>query len=124
MPTESCIRQSYIDFVKLLFKEMDTPSASLMHAGIGIDGEAGELLDTLKKHWVYNKPLDYDNIEEEMGDMLFYFVWLMQYLELDLEKLLRRNEEKLGLRYPDGRYTDAHAQARLDKQEEQGNLPL
>ena len=43
-----------IDIVKQL-----TPyNANLLHMAVGISGEAGELLDAVKKSVIYNKPLD------------------------------------------------------------------
>jgi hypothetical protein len=45
--------QDYEDFVRALFKTMETPAGSLMHAAVGISGEAGEILDNLKKHGNY-----------------------------------------------------------------------
>ncbi len=55
-----------------LFKRMDTPLLSMMHATVGIAGEAGELLDAFKKVWAYNRKVDMDNVAEEMGDLAFY----------------------------------------------------
>lgn len=42
------------------------------HAAMGIVGEIGELVDAIKKHTIYGKPLDTVNIMEEIGDCLFY----------------------------------------------------
>lgn len=35
----------------------------------GVSGEAGELLDAVKKSVVYKKPLDRENVVEELGDL-------------------------------------------------------
>lgn len=43
----------------------------LIHAILGIAGETGELTDVVKKHILYNKPLDVVNVKEECGDLLF-----------------------------------------------------
>lgn len=106
---------SYGEFVCTLAKEMGSDASNLMHAGIGISGEAGELLDALKKHWVYNKPLDLANVEEELGDLFFYMTALMCQLGLTQQQILDRNVAKLEKRYPGMQYTDAAAQARADK---------
>ena len=62
----------YDEMVRGLFRKMDSDSLTLAHATVGILGELGELLDTLKKTWAYGKPLDRNNIIEELGDIAFY----------------------------------------------------
>lgn len=85
-----------------------------LHAAVGIIGEAGELIDNVKKTWVYNKPQDLENIKEEMGDILFYFTAMCSLHGFTIEQLEEANMAKLNKRYPTG-YTDAAAQARADK---------
>lgn len=110
---------NYETFVNLLFKEMPTETETILHAAVGISGEAGELLDAVKKTWVYNKPLDRINLREELGDILFYLQKLASILGTTIEDLIVENRIKLTLRYPAGIYTDAAAQTRLDKSEEE-----
>lgn len=88
----------------------------LIHAILGISGEAGELLDAIKKHTIYNKPLDVENVIEELGDLEFYLEQLRQILSISREDTLQANINKLRKRYPSG-YSDSHAQLRLDKNE-------
>ncbi len=110
-PTTASI---FATHVKTLMKPMPNAVDDLMHAAVGIAGEAGELLDAVKKQWVYNKPLDMVNMVEELGDLEFYMEALRQNLGLSREVILLQNIEKLKHRYPDG-YSDAAAQARADK---------
>ncbi len=56
---------------RLFIKPSDTLGRAL-HAAVGVSGEAGELLDAIKKTWIYEEPLDLENIIEECGDSLFY----------------------------------------------------
>lgn len=42
------------------------------HMGLGIVGEMGEIVDQLKKAYIYGKPLDQVNIIEEVGDVAYY----------------------------------------------------
>lgn len=105
----------YPDFVRALLKHMPRETDNLLHCILGISGEAGELVDAVKKHWAYNKPLDYENMLEEMGDLFFYFQGLMNLFGIDLDTLIRLNQDKLLKRFPNVAYTDFHAQARLDK---------
>ena len=108
---------NYEDFVAARFTKRSTGEDGLLHCAIGISGEAGELLDAVKKLWVYGKPLDNVNVIEEMGDIEFYMQALRSLLGVTREQVLQANIEKLTKRYPVG-YTDALAIARLDKQGE------
>lgn len=86
------------------------------HAATGICGEAGELLDAVKKMVIYNKPLDRVNVVEELGDLEFYMSYLRLRTGITREECLEANMHKLGIRYGSG-YSDAAAQARADKNE-------
>ena len=90
-------------------------SCDLIHATMGISGEAGELLDAIKKNVIYNKPLDIENIVEELGDLEFYMEQLRQQLNITREETLEANYNKLmNKRYPNG-YSDEAAITRADK---------
>lgn len=106
----------YGEMVKRLFKKMAAPTDDLMHAAIGISGEAGEPLDAVKKNWVYNKPLDRANVVEELGDIEFYLEALREELKITRSEVLQVNAAKLSERYKSGVYSDAQAIARMDKQ--------
>lgn len=88
----------------------------MIHAILGISGECGELLDAVKKHVIYGKPLDVMNIIEELGDAEFYLQHLRSILGITREETLRANMEKLAKRYPQYEYTDQAAKERADKQ--------
>ena len=86
----------------------------LLHATLGISGEAGELLDAVKKSFIYGKPLDVVNAREELGDLLWYIALAMRSLDVSFEEIMQQNINKLSKRYPE-KYTDADAIARADK---------
>lgn len=88
----------------------------LLHMAILISGEAGELLDAVKKHVIYNTPLDIVNVQEELGDILFGLFGMIDNLDLDFHHVLEYNKEKLSIRYKDG-YSDKEAQQRKDKED-------
>ncbi len=104
----------YAGFVNSRAKIMANVTEDRLHAAVGIAGEAGELLDAIKKTWVYTKPLDQANVIEECGDLLFYIQAMLNTFGMTMEEVIGLNVAKLRLRYPDG-YTDAAAQARADK---------
>lgn len=96
-------------------QEITPEQANLLHMGVGVAGEAAELLDAIKKHTIYQKPLDIENIKEELGDLLFYMSNLMQSVGLSFEEILQHNIDKLSVRYSKGSYSNAQAQERADK---------
>lgn len=96
-------------------QEIDGQDAHLMHMAIGVSGEAGELLDAIKKKLIYRKPLDMENILEELGDIEFYLEGIRQGLGVTREDCLAANIEKLGKRYNGMKYSDQAAQDRADK---------
>jgi len=112
------VTRAYSDFVAALMKKMPTKTEDLLHAAVGISGEAGELLDAVKKHWAYGKELDMDNVREELGDIMFYVTAMLNVLEIDEEEVVWANVEKLEARYPGIIYTDTAAIARADKSKE------
>lgn len=109
------IRELHTQIVKDLFRPLANRQDELLHAVIGVGGESGELLDCVKKHVYYDKPLDVKNILEEAGDVLFYLKAMLMLLGLDITEVEAYNFKKLSARYPDGKFTTLHAAARLDK---------
>jgi len=111
------------DMVKALAKpgeaiisQLTPDTAHNIHMAIGIAGEAGELLDAIKKQAIYNKPVDRENVVEELGDLEFYMEGLRQRLGITREETLVANIAKLGKRYEGLKYSDQAAQVRADKQ--------
>lgn len=90
--------------------------AHMIHMVMGISGEAGELLDAIKKSTIYQKPIDMDNVVEELGDLEFYMEGLRQCLDITREQTLDANKEKLSKRYKQFKYSDKAAHERSDKQ--------
>jgi len=97
-----------------ILQSLDSEKCHLWHMATGIAGEAGELLDAVKKHVIYNKDLDIENVIEELGDLEFYMQGLREKLNLGREEILQKNYDKLSVRYKDG-YSDSAAQIREDK---------
>lgn len=115
----------YPQFVESLLKdggeimESLTPEkVALWHLGTLLSGEAGELLDAIKKHVVYNKPIDLVNVHEELGDLSFALTALLDFFGFTREEVEEGNRAKLMKRFPQGAYSDRDAQRRADKEEE------
>jgi len=88
------------------------------HMLMGMATEIGELIDVFKKNLAYNKPIDWVNVQEEIGDLMFYVGSFCRMHGFDLEKILDTNIQKLIARYPE-KFTKENAINRnLDKERE------
>jgi len=89
-----------------------------IHMIFGMSTEIGELQDVYKKHIAYKKNIDWINVEEEIGDIMFYLASFCRINNFDLEEILETNVKKLESRYPD-KFTEYHALNRdLSKERE------
>jgi NTP pyrophosphatase (non-canonical NTP hydrolase) len=116
--------KDYAEFVKALAKpgkdiaeQMTSHDAHLLHMAVGISGEAGELLDAIKKSVIYQKDLDIANVIEELGDIEFYLEGLRSSLGITREQCIAANMNKLSERYKGIKYSDDAAQKRADKEQ-------
>ena len=98
-----------------IVRELTQQHAHLLHMAVGIAGEAGELLDAIKKAVIYNKPIDMENVIEELGDIEFYMAGLRKPLFITRDETLVQNVSKLSVRYAGLKYSDQSAQNRADK---------
>lgn len=73
----------------------------LLHAALGMSGESGEFVDSVKKHIFYGSEIDQINLKEELGDILWYIALACRALGTNIEELQTLNIEKLSKRYPD-----------------------
>ena len=98
-----------------------TPTkAHVLHMAVGVSGEAGELLDAIKKHVIYNTEIDLENVIEELGDIEFYLEGLRQGLGISRNTTIEHNIHKLysgkNARYKEGEFSNDQANDRADKQ--------
>lgn len=112
----------YGEFVSALLKdgnkikeEITGEECNMLHMVIGISGEAGELLDAVKKSIIYRKKLDTVNVIEELGDIEFFLEGFRQSVGVTREQTIQENMDKLQKRYAKIQYTDEAAQNRADK---------
>lgn len=108
--------RDFFALVDRMFVSRRGGADGFLHAAVGLAGEAGEVLEMIKKSWVYDKPLDFSKVEEEMGDVLHYFTMLCILTNLDWTTVIENNMAKLAKRYPNG-YSNSAAIARADKVE-------
>lgn len=68
----------------------------------GLNGEAGECIDLLKKYKFQGHGLLVDKMVGELGDVLWYCAELATGLGVTLEEVAQKNIDKLRRRYPEG----------------------
>jgi len=89
-----------------------------LHMTLGLITETGELADVFKKSLAYDKEIDWVNVKEEIGDLMWYIAGLCDINNFDLEDILKTNINKLKTRYPD-RFDKVRAVKRnLEKERE------
>lgn len=74
----------------------------LLNGLMGLNGEAGECIDILKKHLFQGHELDKEHIAKELGDVAWYLAVSANAIGYDLETILWMNVDKLRARYPKG----------------------
>lgn len=71
-------------------------------AALGMGGEVGEILDTIKKVRFHDHLTYQGQLVEEMGDLFFYFTLMLEATGYTLDQVVEANEKKLDERYPEG----------------------
>lgn len=93
------------------------PEADLLHAALGLCSEAGEFADAIKGSFAYDKELDYENLVEELGDLLWFVSLACNALGIPMDQPAVACIEKLYKRYPE-KFSNEAAHERADKQAE------
>ncbi len=92
----------------------------LLTAGVGLNAEAGEFLEIVKKMIFQGKPWDEANREHliiELGDVIWYAANACMALGISFEDVVARNVTKLEKRYPGGQFDVYYSEHR-----EEGDL--
>ena len=79
-----------------------TKKEILVNSVMGLNGEAGEAIDIVKKHLFHGHELNKEELIKELGDVAWYLAEAAYALDIDLETILKLNIEKLKKRYPEG----------------------
>lgn len=66
---------------------------------LGLAGEAGEVVDDIKKKYFHGRDIDTSHTAEELGDVMWYVANLATELGYDLETIMQQNKAKLESRY-------------------------
>ena len=84
--------------------DCDQLNSNLTHAALGIAGEAGEIVDTIKKVVFNGRAFDRSALVAEIGDTVWYINLLIATLGTTWEEVLTKNIAKLEARYPTNSY--------------------
>lgn len=84
-----------------------SPELTISVLALGLTGEAGEVADLIKKKVGHGHQIDTDELEKELGDVLWYIAALAHTFDLTLVEIAERNLAKLRKRYPNGFSSEA-----------------
>lgn len=87
----------------------------LLTGAVGLNSEAGELIEIVKKMLFQGKPLTEENVfhmKRELGDIMWYWINTCRALELDPNEVIAENVKKLEARYPGGKFDVYHSENR------------
>ena len=103
--------KEYCESAKLTLADLKDLEMDNIHMVLGMLTETGELADVFKKNLAYHKNIDWINVQEEIGDTMWYIANFCNINGFSLEDILSNNIEKLRTRYPN-KFTEYDANNR------------
>jgi NTP pyrophosphatase (non-canonical NTP hydrolase) len=95
---ESVVARESKDY-SIIIERIGESEVRMLHASMGLATEAGEFVDAMKKWLFYGKDPGRANLEEELGDILWYVALAADELGVTFEDLMKKNDAKLEARY-------------------------
>jgi len=74
----------------------------MLNGVMGLNGEAGECIDIMKKAMFQGHELDREKLIYELGDVLWYVAETATGFGVGMDEIAERNIAKLRARYPEG----------------------
>ena len=74
----------------------------MLYLALGLNGEAGEVAEAIKKAYFHGHELDRIALAKELGDVMWYIAVLSDELGFPLVEIAQMNITKLRARYPNG----------------------
>lgn len=68
---------------------------------LGLAGEAGEVVDDIKKRIFHGREVPMEHTAEELGDVLWYVANIATQCGFSLDDIIQQNVDKLTSRYPE-----------------------
>lgn len=87
--------------------------STLIYTTLGLNGEAGEVAELVKKAFFHGHDLPREQLKHELGDVLWYVAVMAQAMGWSLDEVARENIAKLARRYPDG-FSDERSRHRTE----------
>jgi len=110
------VKTDLMDYQPVIERLSVIKTLRILHTAMGCCTESGELMDAVKKHILYGKPIDEVNLQEEAGDMFWYCALLADAVGFSFEDTFEKNIAKLKARYPN-KFTEKDALVRdLEKE--------
>ena len=94
--TEPIKLEDYAEWVEN--KMITTGDKRFLENTMGLIGETGEFFEKLKKLKRDDTPLDKQGVTLEAGDMFFYFIAILNLLDIKLDDVVKENMKKLDSR--------------------------
>lgn len=95
----------------------DPEQRDLNYSVLGLNGEAGEVADALKKLNYHGHPVIKADLIAELGDVLWYVASIANDLDVSLAEVASGNLGKLWSRYPEGHFSKERSINRKECQE-------
>ncbi len=86
---------------------------TLIYTTLGLNGEAGEVAELVKKAFFHGHELPREQLKHELGDVLWYVAVLAWTMGWDLDEVAQENIAKLARRYPEG-FSDERSRHRTE----------
>lgn len=99
--SRSMTMEDYQDNAIRTAQGMESPMM-LANWGLGLAGEAGEVIELIKKSLYHGKDLDKSALSKELGDVLWYIAAICEQTGISLDDVAEQNVAKLANRYPNG----------------------
>ena len=90
------------DYTDFIVNKCAEKGKNITNAAMGIAGEAGEIVDIVKKHLFQGHDLDENKLVEELGDLMFYITLMCHCINTPIAYVEYINRKKLNKRYPEG----------------------
>jgi NTP pyrophosphatase (non-canonical NTP hydrolase) len=97
-----------MDYGPVVERLMIIQNLRILHGAMGLCTETGEVMDALKRFFLYGKKLDFVNLQEECGDLFWYIALIADAVGFTFEDTFEKNIAKLKARYPN-RFTEFDA---------------
>jgi NTP pyrophosphatase (non-canonical NTP hydrolase) len=108
---------SYIQEVLRTYAGDDTWEDKLTLGALGLAGEAGEVVDIVKKWRYQGHGFDASRFREEMGDVLWYLALMCSAFGWTLDDVMVVNIRKMREHYPNG-FSSIHSRCRAVGEQE------